>query len=165
MRRLLTSGALVVIAMSFGASAGAATADFGGTWVMDRDRSEGVPPDMEQTMTVTQTADTLNVETKVVTDQGDQTVTAAYTFSGKETEYTPKRMGAEGKGKRTAKWTADGTGFEVAEEERFDSPDGEVTLQFARKWMMLPDGRTLTIELEVKGPNGPQHSKRTFVKR
>jgi hypothetical protein len=164
MRSLLVLNVLAAMTLCAVAAA-AAKADFSGTWVMDKGRSEGVPPDMEQTMTVTQNGDTLNVETKVVTDQGDQTVAGAYTFNGQEMAYTPKRGGAEGKGKRTAKWTADGNGFEVAEEEKFDSPNGEVTFQFTRKWQMLPDGKTLTIELEVKGPNGPQHSKRTFVKK
>lgn len=155
--------AAVALTLSFGGAA--ATADFSGTWVMDGSRSEGVPPDMEQTMTVRQTGDMLSVETKVVTDQGDQTIDASYSFDGKETLYTPKRGGAEGKGKRTVKWSADGNGFEATEEEKFDSPNGEVTLQFTRKWQLLPDARTLIIELDVKGPNGPQHSRRTFVKK
>lgn len=166
MKRMISlSGLVAVVMLTLSFDLVAAKANFSGTWVMDKSRSEGVPPDMEQTMTVTETDDTLNVETKVVTDQGDQTINASYTFNGKEIEYTPKRMGAEGKGKRTVKRTADGNGFEATEEEKFDSPNGEVTFQFARKWQLLPDDRTLIIELEVKGPNGPQHSKRTFVKK
>jgi hypothetical protein len=165
MKRKLAASSLFVTALALSLTVASAKADFGGTWVMDKARSEGVPPEMEQTMTIKQAGDVLSVETKVVTDQGDQTVTGEYNFNGKEMEYTPKRGGAEGKGKRTAKWATDGNGFEVAEEEKFDSPNGEVTFQFARKWAMLPDGKTLVIELDVKGPNGAQHSKRTFVKK
>ncbi len=163
MKRILCS--LCVMALTLGFHSAAAKVDFSGTWVMDKIRSEGVPPDMEQTMTVAQREDTLNVETKVVTDQGDQTVSAIYTLNGKEMEYAPKRQGTEGKGKRTVKWTPDGNGFEVREEEQFASPGGEITLEFARKWQMLADGKTLVIELDVKGTNGPQHSKRTFVRK
>jgi len=165
MKRILAVLGAVGVVLTLSPGVVAAKADFAGTWVMDKGRSEGVPPDMEQTMTVTQNADTLGVETKVVTDQGDQTVTGTYTFDGQETAYTPKRGGAEGKGRRASKWAADGNGFEVTEEEKFDSPNGEVTFNFTRRWQLLPDGKTLTIELEVKGPNGPQHSKRTFVKK
>jgi hypothetical protein len=165
MKRILAATGLAGVVLMLSVGLVAAKADFSGTWVMDKSRSEGVPPDMEQTMTVTQSEDTLNVETKVVTDQGDQTITGVYTFNGREMEYTPKRMGVEGKGKRTAKWAADGNGFEVNEEEKFDAPGGEVTFQFTRKWLLLPDGKTLSIELDVKGLNGPQHSKRTFVKK
>src|ERR1044071_1409801 len=165
MKRILAVLGAVGVALTLSLAVAAAKADFGGTWTMDKARSEGVPPDMEQSMTVTQKDDTLNVETKIVTDQGDQSVTGSYELNGKEVEYTPTRGGAQGRGKRAAKWAADGNGFEVAEEERFDSPNGEVVLQFSRKWVLLADGKTLTIELDVKGPNGPQHSKRTFVKK
>jgi len=165
MQRIPAVSSMIAVACALGLSTASAKADFGGTWTMDKARSEGVPPDMEQSMTVTQKDDSLNVETKIVTDQGDQTVTGAYEINGKEVEYTPTRGGAQGRGKRTAKWAADGNVFEVAEEERYDSPNGEVVLQFSRKWVMLADGKTLTIELDVKGPNGPQHSKRTFVKK
>jgi len=142
-----------------------AAANFGGTWIMDKSRSVGLPPDMEQTMTVTQADTKLDIETKIVTDQGDQAVTATYNLDPKEMDYTPKRGGTEGKGKRTLKMNADGNGFEVKEEEKFDSMNGEVVFQFVRKWELAADGKTLTIELEVTGPNGPQHTKRTFVRK
>ena len=165
MKRVLAVCGMIAVTWALGLGTASAKADFGGTWTMDKARSEGVPPDMEQLMTVTQKDDTLNVETKIVTDQGDQTVTGAYELNGKEVEYTPTRGGAQGRGKRTAKWAADGNGFEVTEEERFDSPNSEVVFQSSRKWVMLADGKTLTIELDVKGPNGPPHMKRTFVKK
>ena len=163
-RALLMIGASVAL-LSTSLVVVSAKANFSGAWTLDKGRSEGVPPDMEQTMTVAQTDDVLNVETKVVTDQGDQTLNSTYTLNGKETEYAPKRMGTEGKGKRVARWTQDGNGFEVTEEETFDTPNGAATLQFTRKWAMSADGKTLTIELDVKGPNGPQHSRRTFIKK
>ena len=165
MRRMIVIPAVIGAALCAGAVALAAKADFSGTWVMDAGRSEGIPPEMEQVMTVKQAGDTLDVETKVVTDQGDQTLAATYILDGKEAPYAMKRMNAEGKGRRTAKWTADGSGFEITEEEKLDSPNGEVTLSFKRKWAMLADGKTLTIEIEANGPNGPQHTKRTFVKQ
>jgi hypothetical protein len=92
-------------------------------------------------------------------------VPVAYVLDGKEVEYKAGRQGTEGKGKRTAKWTADGNGFEVNEEESFDGPQGAVTIQFARKWAMQPDGKTLVILIDAKGPNGTQTIKRTFVKK
>ncbi|HEV7398358.1 MAG TPA: hypothetical protein VGN86_17735 [Pyrinomonadaceae bacterium] len=143
----------------------AGKANFTGTWAMDKSRSEGVPPDMEQTMTVTQNGDTINQETKVITDQGDQSIATTYVLDGKETEYPVKRQIGDGKGKRTAKWTADGNGFEVTEEESVDTQNGPVTLKFMRRWVMAADGSTLIIELDVDSPNGKQHTKRTFVKK
>ena len=140
-------------------------ANFNGTWAMDKIKSEGVPADMEQTMTVTQTEDTINQETKVVTDRGDQSVASAYVLDGKEVEYPVKRQIGDGKGKRTAKWNADGNGFEVNEEESVDTQNGQVVLKLTRKWTMGTDAKTLTIELDIDGPNGKQHTKRTFNKK
>src|SRR5215510_3946116 len=115
-------------------------ANFSGSWKLDKARSEGLPPDMQQIMTVTQQGDTINQETKVVTDQGDQSVASTYILDGKQVEYPVKRVMGEGTGKRTAKWTTEGNGFEVAEEETVNSQNGPVVLKFARKWMMASDG-------------------------
>lgn len=139
--------------------------NFTGTWVMDKSKSEGVPPDMEQTMTVTHNGDTINQETKIVTDQGDQSVATSYVLDGKEVEYSVKRPIGEGQGKRIARWTVDGNGFEVNEEEKVNAANGPVVLKFARKWTMTPGGNTLTIELDIEGPNGKQRTKRTFTKK
>jgi len=145
--------------------AAAPKADFTGTWVMDSAKSEGVPEGMEQTMTVKQTGDKIDQETKVMQEQGDQTVSSVYMLDGKEVEYPVKRQIGEGKGKRIAKWAADGNGFEVSEEETVETPNGAVVLKFARKWVMAPDAKSLTIDLDVTSPNGPIHTKRIFVKK
>lgn len=139
-------------------------ANFSGSWKMDKSKSEGLPPGMEQAMTIKQEGDTVNHETTVITDQGDQSVATTYVLDGKEVEYPVKRAIGEGKGKRTARWNADGNGFEVAEEETVTTQNGPVVLKFARKWTMAPDG-TLVIELAVDGPNGKQQTKRIFVKQ
>lgn len=165
MKRLIAA----IFCLGLGAAAVMAVekANFSGAWVMDKGRSEGLTPDMEQTMTVTQNGDTINLETRVVTDQGDQSVTGTYVLDGKEVEYAAKRpgMGAEGKGKRIARWSADGNGFEVTEEENLNTQSGPAVLKFLRKWNIAADGKSLTIELDVEGPNGKQHTKRTFVKK
>jgi hypothetical protein len=38
-------------------------------------------------------------------------------------------------------------------------------VQFSRKWTMQPDGKTVVIVMDIKGPNGSQTIKRTFVKK
>lgn len=96
-------------------------ADFSGTWTLDKANSEGLPPGMDQVMTVVQTGDKLSLETKLIGEQGEQVVADSYTLDGKETDFTPRTPGGQsGKGKRTAKWTADG--IEVTETSTFDGP-------------------------------------------
>ena len=143
-----------------------AKADFSGTWILDKTKSEGLPPGMDQTMTVVQTGDKLSLETKVITEQGEQVVADSYMLDGKEAEFTPKTPGGQsGKGKRTAKWSADGNGIEVNENSTFDGPEGAVNLQMTRIWTLSADGKTLQIDLAAEGPNGKQQVKRTFTRK
>lgn len=167
MRGKITPGvAAAVLALALGATAAAAKADFSGTWALDKARSEGLPPGMDQTMTVAHTGDTIRLETRVVTEEGEQTVSDSYTLGGAETDFAPPGPGgSKGKGKRTAKWTADGGGIEVAESASFDTPEGAVTVKMNRKWTLAADGKTLTIELRHEGPQGVKESRRTFVRK
>ena len=95
----------------------------------------------------------LQLRLNSVTIHGEETPVQTATFT----------QTIKGKGKRTGKWTTDG--FEVNEEESLDGPQGPVVVQFSRKWTMQPDGKTVVIVMDIKGPNGSQTIKRTFVKK
>jgi hypothetical protein len=150
--------AILAINLSAGTMA---KADFNGRWKLDVSRSEGVPQGMEQAMTVVQKNDVINIETTVKTPEGEQTVPDSYTLDGKEKDFTAQN----GKGKRTSKWTADGSGFEVFEKADIDTPGGAAAIERTRKWALSPDGKTLTIEINLKTPQGEQRIKRLFVKQ
>jgi hypothetical protein len=155
---------LSAIAFSINASAMVTTkGNFSGIWTLDKERSSGVPPGMDQTMTVTHEGDSVKIETTLKGEQGEQVVPDSYTLDGKEKELER----GTAKGKRTSKWTADGNGFEVTENVKAQTQDGgEVELQTTRKWTLATDGKTLTIEMTVKGgPQGEQQLKRTFIKK
>jgi len=155
---------VVVIALCMGAAS--AKADFSGTWILDKSNSEGLPPGMDQSMTVVQTGDKLLLETKLITPEGERVVSDMYMLDGKEAEFTPKTPnGQAGKGKRTAKWSADGNGIDVSENSTFESPEGSVNVQMTRVWTLAADGKTLKIEITADGPNGKQQVKRTFTKK
>ncbi len=142
-----------------------AKADFNGTWALDKTNSEGLPPGMDQLMTVVQNGDKLSLETKLITEQGEQVVPDSYVLDGKEVEFTPNGPGGlTGKGKRTAKWGSDNS-IEVSETATFDTPESTATFQTTRKWMLSADGKTLKIEMTVDGPNGKQLLKRTFIRK
>lgn len=135
-----------------------------GRWKLDPARSEGLPPGMRQVMVVSQQGDVLKLETTLVTDEGEQVVPDSYTLDGREAEFAPKGpQGQSGKGRRTARWTADRKGVEVDEQVTFDSDEGPVTIKTSRRWS-LRDDNTLFIEMKVEGPHGQQTLKRTFVR-
>lgn len=157
----------IMLAFILAASASAAQKPgLTGTWIMDKEKSTGLPPDVDQVMTVSQAGDKIDLETKVYTEQGSFSISDSYTASGKEVDFVPQTpQGPNGKGKRTAKWTEEGRGVEVMEEATFETPNGAVTQQITRKWSLSADGKTLTIELKIKGPQGEQTSRRLFTRK
>ena len=82
---------------------------------------------------------------------------------GREVEFAPP--GSLGKGKRTAKWTADGTGIEISDLYDVQTPEGADTMKAWRKWTLSGEGKTLTIEQTLDTPQGTQQSKRIFNKQ
>jgi hypothetical protein len=157
---------MAALVMTLCVAVASAKADFSGTWILDKSNSEGLPPGMDQTMTVVHTGDKLLLETKLITQEGERVVSDIYMLDGKEAEFTPKAPnGQSGKGKRTAKWAADGNGIEVNENSTFDGPEGSVNVQMTRAWSLSADGKTLKIDITADGPQGKQTVKRTFTRK
>lgn len=166
-KTVLTFLIALMIAVGFEAqAAGTQKASFAGKWMMDRSRSEGLPPEVDQIMMVTQSGDQLMVQTKVYPENTPYyTIDDNYLLNGQEVAYEqPRPDGSKAKGKRTARWSDDGKSVEIAEELSFNSPKGPVTIQTTRKWTMLDD-KTITIELNQKTPERTTRTKRTFVKQ
>lgn len=167
--RLRKAGAVLMIyalsVSTFGQGA-VAKADLSGTWALDKARSEGLPPGMDQTLMLKQTGDRVEVEAKISGPQGEQTVSDGYILDGQPKDFEPALVGGgKGKGKRTSTWAADGGGFDASEEATLQGPDGEETVKATRRWRLSPDGKTLTIEMLFEGPSGSIKSKRVFTKK
>jgi len=166
MRRISMTLIVVAVVFSLGLTALADKPDFSGSWALDRNRSIGLPPGMDQAMTVAQSGDKIELETKLITAQGERVVKDVYILDGKEAEFTPQGpQGPTGKGKRTAKWLPRGNGIVVNEETTVETPKGPVTSQLTRKWILSPDGTTLTIDMYHDTPNGQFETKRIFIKK
>lgn len=160
--RVATVAAAIVLSLA----TGAAQANFAGTWVFDPARSQGLPEGVSMTMTVKQNANRVQIESIISTPQGQQTVADVYVLDGKETDYTPALLTAgSGKGRRTSTWNADKTGFDATESATISTPDGDGTITAKRKWTLAPDGKTLTVDVTMKTPQGEQVSKRVFTRK
>lgn len=170
MRSKFTAAGLALALLVSGAAAAAAqdkaaAKDFSGVWVLDAAKSEGVMQGVEETMTVKQEKDAFTVDSKMKTPRGERTMNAAFTADGKEGEFTVRLMQNEAKGKRTAKWSADGA-LEVTEAVDFQSPDGSpVNARTTRKWSLSADGKTLTVEENRTGGMRAGTSKRVYAKQ
>lgn len=144
--------------------------NFTGGWIMDRGRSFGQPANMQQTMTVTQAEDQIEVETKLIMPDSERTVKDTYVLDGKERDFTPPLPlntppnTPAAKGKRTATWLPNATGILVTDVTTSETPKGPVTTQIMRKWTLTGDGE-LTITMFIDGPNGSYEAKRIFLKK
>ena len=166
MRHISTTLIIVAVVFSLGSGALADKPDFSGSWALDKNRSIGLPPGMDQMMTVVQSGDKIELETRLITAQGERVVKDVYPLDGKEAEFTPQGpQGPVGKGKRTARWLPRGNGIVVNEETTIETPKGPVTQQLTRKWILSPDGTTLTIDMYHDTPNGQFETKRIFIKK
>lgn len=163
MNTRMTSFTFLLIALLLTAAWAVDKANLNGVWIMDKDKSEGLPKEMEQKMRVKLEGDKLELETDLFVGDDVTTVHDSYTINGQEMDF-PARLqsGQTATGKRTAKWNEDGKGFEVKEAASFDTPEGKISITMQRKWALSANGKTLVIELNHTGPNGPISTKRTF---
>jgi hypothetical protein len=168
MSKTINAVALVLVVCLFAVAM--PKANFNGGWIMDRNRSFGIPRDLEVTMTVSQAEEQIEVETKLIQSGKERTVKDTFILDGKEHEFSPLAppnapAGAPApKGKRTASWLADGKGILLTELITNETPKGPVTTQMVRKWLFTSENE-LTITTFVDGPNGSYEAKRIFLKK
>jgi hypothetical protein len=156
--------AAAIMALSMLALA-ATKPNFSGTWTMDRARSFGLPGNMTQVLTITQTAEKIEMETKLIQPNNERTVKDTYNLDGKEYEFTPTAPPNQTppKGKRTVNWLPGDKGITVTEVTTAETPKGPVTTQVVRKWTISAQGE-LVIDMYIDGPNGSFEAKRIFTK-
>lgn len=168
MKKIINKALVTTIVIGLLSVAGFAFAtDFSGTWILDKDKSAGLPPNFDQTLKIKQNETQIEVEAVIKGAQGEQTVRDVYVLGGKEVEFVPPVLGSvtARKGKRTSKLSAEGKVLEVTEEAPVTGPDGEFMLKAKRRWSLSADGKTLTMEMTIDGPTGLLETKRVFVRQ
>lgn len=159
---LLTVAAMMTLSLIAFA---AVKPNFGGSWTMDRGRSFGMPGDMNQTLTIVQKEDQLEVETKLIQPNNERTVKDTYVLDGKEYDFTPPvpPNAPPAKGKRTAVWLPGDRGIQVTDVTIAETPKGPVQTQTVRKLTLSSQGE-LVIDMYVDNPNISYEAKRIFIK-
>ena len=162
-RTLLITAAIFVLSVI---ALAAAKPNFSGTWTMDRARSFGLPPDMNQTLTITQKEDRIELETKLIQPNNERTVKDTYVLDGKEYDFTPPVAPNQppATGKRTAVWLPGDRGIQVTDVTTAETPKGPVKTQTVRKWTISGQGE-LVIDMYVDNPNISYEAKRIFIKQ
>lgn len=165
MTRKILLMAAAILGLSMLAMA-AAKPNFAGTWNMDRARSFGLPGNMTQVLTITQTDDKIEMEAKLIQPGNERTVKESYTVDGKEYEFTPQAPPNQTppKGKRTVTWLPGDKGIMITDVTTAETPKGPTTTQVVRKWTISGQGE-LVIDTFIDGPNGSFEAKRIFTKQ
>lgn len=152
--------ALSVIALA------AAKPNYTGTWTMDRARSFGLPRDMNQTLTITQKDDRIELETKLIQPNNERTIKDTYVLDGKEYDFTPAVAPNQppATGKRTAVWLPGDRGIQVTDVTTAQTDKGPVKTQTVRKWTISSQGE-LVVDMYIDNPNVSYEAKRIFTKQ
>ena len=159
---------LLALSILTAPAADPARPDFSGRWELDAAKSEGVPAETKQSMTVKKTGNGFEVETKITGPEQNRTVNDTFVLDGKPAEFTPAMLagGTAKKGTRTASWSADGSGMDVIEEAEVETPMGADTLKGKRTWRLSEGGKVLTIEIDLAGKEGRAiKGKRVYQKQ
>ena len=161
-RTLLITAAIFVLSVL---ALAAAKPNYSGTWTMDRGRSFGLPADMNQTLTITQKDDRIELETKLIQPNNERTVKDTFVLDGKEYDFTPTVPPNQppAMGKRTAMWLPGDRGIQVTDVTTAETPKGPVKTQTVRKWTISGQGE-LVIDMYVDNPNISYEAKRIFIK-
>ena len=185
MRKLLCALSLMSALILTLAVHAAAPANFGGTWTLDKSKSQGLNPRQQNAESVswviTQTEKEITIEEK--TTGGNPPSGGApggapggggggrgmgggfggprtFNLDGSETSSENER----GKTLRKATLSSDGKTLELSSKSTFNGPNGEMTLTSNDKLQLSADGKVLTVTRHSESPRGPQDSTLVFNK-
>lgn len=177
MRKILFAGGLTAALMfTLVVSAAVPAANFGGTWTLDKSKSENLGRGMQGadsvSWVITQTDKAITIDQKVTGGEqaggpggpgggrGGPTGPRVYNLDGSETTVEV----GQGKAVRKAAWSSDGKTLELTTKSTFNGQNGEMTLTSTDKLQLSDDGKVLNVNSHRESPRGPQDSKLVFSK-
>ena len=167
MKKILAFCSMIMIVAMAAVAVSAASPNFAGTWVLDKDKSQGVQgpqggvPDI--TLVVTQDDKKLVVEEKrMMNGQAAPSRPNTYNLDGSETtaELTGRMSGTA---KLKAKWAKDTLELNSVANVNFQG--NEVTITTQEHWELADGGKTLKIHRTRETPRGTQESTLVFTKQ
>ena len=191
MRKLLYAFGLTS-ALVFALAAHAAAPNFAGTWTLDKSKSQGLNPRLQNaesvSLVITQTEKEITLDEKITGGggqggpggppggapgaSGGQGGGGGGRMMGPQGPRTFNLDGSEttgdtGRGKyaRKATLSSDGKTLELVSKSTFQTMDGnEVTTTSSDKLTLSADGKVLTVVRHVESPRGAQDSTLVFNK-
>jgi hypothetical protein len=188
MRRMfLISGIIMALVLAVLAASAAAPANFAGSWALDKAKSQGLDPRMQNAESVqwviTQDDKKISIEPKVVAGQPPAGAPPAggppaggggggrgpggprsFNLDGKEaTTEAGGQMGGTSTTKAT--WSSDGKTLELVSVRTGNRDGTEFKFTTTEKLTLSDDGKVLTVQRHSEGPRGPQDATLVFNKQ
>jgi hypothetical protein len=186
MKKIFLSGSLLGV-LVLAVAVSAASANFAGTWLLDKSKSQGLGRRQQAadsvTWTITQTDKQITIEEKTVGGDmgggggggngggagngggggrgfgGGAAGPRSFNLDGSD---TPFEMGPA-KGTRKTSWS--GSTLELISKATFSGQQGEITTTSSDKLSLSGDGKTLTVNRHSESPRGAQDSTLVFNKQ
>lgn len=156
--KILTIG-IAAFFLIFSGAVFAASPDLSGTWTLDKAKSEGLPPDITETMVIKHTGNKIQIESTMNSAEAELTVPQNYTLASEETKGTPETRNGSDKIKVSAKRTADG--IEILESINYSW----MKIRQIHKYWLSADGKTLTVISTQQSIYGTKEVKSVFNKQ
>ncbi|HSE99087.1 MAG TPA: hypothetical protein VLD57_12535 [Blastocatellia bacterium] len=169
MKRFLISFVTAFALLTGLCAAAAAPANFAGTWMLDKSKSEPLPRNMQNidslTWVITQNDKQLTVESVAVA-QGQERPAQKITYNLDGSETTAELTGRmTGTAKMKAKWLDGGKMLELHTVRNVNAQGNEITITTKEHWELAEDGKVLKVHRTNESPQGTQESKLTFTKK
>ncbi|HWP45031.1 MAG TPA: hypothetical protein VNO14_17445 [Blastocatellia bacterium] len=163
---------LLVITISVllaGICAAAAPANFAGTWVLDKEKSESLSRQLQNvdslTWVITQDDKHVTLEAKAVAG-GQERPAQKYTYNLDGSETTVEISGRmPGKATLKARWMDDGKILELNSVRNLSVQGNEFTITTKEHWELAEGGKVLKVHQMSETPRGSQESKLVFNKQ
>ncbi len=167
MRRTnLVLGVLAALTLSLTANA-TAPANFAGTWVLDKSKTQNLPRQWENatvvTMEIKQDEKQISIETKA---EGSQFPSQPLSYNLDGSESIVEMQGRRpGKATLKASWSKGDNTLELFRKQSGERDGTAFTIANTDKLTLAEEGKVLKIARTSEGPRGPQESTLIFNKK
>jgi hypothetical protein len=162
----LALGVLAAVMFSLVANA-TAPANFAGTWVLDKSKTQNLPRQWENatsvTMEIKQDEKQITIETKA---EGSQFPSQSLSYNVDGSESIVEMQGRmPGKATLKASWSKDGNTVELSRKQSGERDGNAFTISNMDKLTLTEEGKVLKIARTNESPRGTQESTLVFNKK
>ena len=162
----LALGVLAALMFSLVANA-SAPANFAGTWVLDKSKTQNLPRQWENatsvTMEIKQDEKQITIETKA---EGSQFPSQPVSYNVDGSESIVEMQGRmPGKATLKASWSKDGNTLELSRKQSGERDGNAFTISNTDKLTLAEEGKVLKIARTNESPRGTQESTLVFNKK